>query len=249
MIRRMRSWRARRWKTAIDAVLAGREQPRRSDASTDAWPQESTLPKGDDPGGHPLKGAPPSDARGNSSPAPDLSVELIRVLEVVTTMCGHVISFVEADREERKLAMQADRDERRAILDTLSVLVGRIGDDTSALTVPRERLLGGSMSGGPEPPVDLREADSSRVICCRFGDEWLDGFEIADRVEDADGVGFRIRRRIDGAVLPERFGADDIRPARAPADVDALDVTLTDVESRPWSAAATMPAATSDAEQ
>lgn len=42
----------------------------------------------------------------------------------------------------------------------------------------------------------------------RFTDSWSPGFEI---VEAVDG-GYRIRRRSDGAVLPETTSEADLRP-------------------------------------
>jgi hypothetical protein len=94
-------------------------------------------------------------------PAPtiDVSAELVRLLEVVTTMCDHVIGFVEADREDRQLAMQADRDERRAMVEALSLLIGRMGDAPVIAAPARERAIGGSMSAGPATSIDLRDGD------------------------------------------------------------------------------------------
>jgi len=47
----------------------------------------------------------------------------------------------------------------------------------------------------------------------RFDGNWVQGFEVAD-VEDGDGDDerlFRLRRRSDGAVLPELFRETDVR--------------------------------------
>jgi hypothetical protein len=98
-------------------------------------------------------------------PAPtiDVSAELVRLLEVVTTMCDHMIGFVEADREDRQLAMQADRAERRAVFEALSLLIARMGEAPAIPTPPRERVIGGSMYAGPETGVDLRDLDDDHV--------------------------------------------------------------------------------------
>jgi len=45
----------------------------------------------------------------------------------------------------------------------------------------------------------------------RFDGNWVQGFEVAD-VEDGDEERlFRLRRRSDGAVLPELFRETDVR--------------------------------------
>ena len=52
----------------------------------------------------------------------------------------------------------------------------------------------------------------------RFDGNWVQGFEVAD-VEDGDDEQlFRLRRRSDGAVLPELFRETDVRQGelRAP---------------------------------
>jgi hypothetical protein len=99
------------------------------------------------------------------APAPTMGVsaELVRLLEVVTTMCDHMIGFVEADREDRQLAMQADRAERRAMVEALSLLIARMREAPAIPTPPRERVIGGSMYAGPETGVDLRDLDDDHV--------------------------------------------------------------------------------------
>jgi hypothetical protein len=108
--------------------------------------------------------AAPAPAPPEPVPAPtiDVSAELVRVLEIVTTMCGHVIDFVETDREERRVMMEADHQERRALIEALSLVIGRIGDQP-AIPTPRERVIGGSMRAGPGTPVDLRDPDNDEL--------------------------------------------------------------------------------------
>jgi hypothetical protein len=232
-MRQMRWWRARKLEAAIEAELANTPEPPWVQSSPEEWEQEWALPKSEDGAAPGL--AEPSHA--DTAPPPDLTVELVRVLEVVTSMCGHVISFVEADREERRLTMEAEREERRTMLDALSLLINRLGDGTPALAPPRERILGGSMPAGAEPVIDLRELDASRPVSCRFGDQWLEGFEIAEKVEDDSGVRYRLRRRTDGAMLPELFAAEDIRIADF---IDADGAPVPPVVGA-WSAAITTP--------
>lgn len=60
-------------------------------------------------------------------------------------------------------------------------------------------------------PSELRSG-TPVVVRNRFDGGWADGFEIADD-GTGDGTTFRVRRRCDNAVLPARFGPDDLRTA------------------------------------
>jgi hypothetical protein len=113
----------------------------------------SASPEG--PGAGPSHGTlapvPPAEP---AAAAPDVQVELVRVLDAMTRMCDHVVEYIEADRAERRLMLEA-----------LGKLVGFIGEPRLAdeATAPAaappaaERVLGGSMPAGPEPVIDLRE--------------------------------------------------------------------------------------------
>jgi len=85
-------------------------------------------------------------------PAPasvDVSSELVRVLDVVTTMCDHVIEYIEADRAERRLMIEA-----------LTRLARSLGDAVSSPSAANgERVIGGSMPAGPEDVLDIREPE------------------------------------------------------------------------------------------
>jgi hypothetical protein len=45
----------------------------------------------------------------------------------------------------------------------------------------------------------------------RFGDRWIDGFQIEETVRDGAQTRFRLRRRVDGWVLPELFDEHEVR--------------------------------------
>jgi hypothetical protein len=158
----------------------------------------------------------------------EMPAEFLRLLEVVTSMCDHVIEYIEADRIERRL-----------MVETLTKLGHVITDSAAAAAAPRaatppldapaesfearERVIGGSMPAGPEPVLDLREAErepwnpgaSATEIAVevrgRFGDRWVDGFEICEVMTTPDGPRYRLRRNRDGVVLPELFDATSIR--------------------------------------
>lgn len=70
-----------------------------------------------------------------------------------------------------------------------------------------------------ETVIDLRELEGAEKalhdpveVRCRFGDRWVDGFEICE-VSETDGtLRYRLRRCSDGYVLPTLFVERDVRP-------------------------------------
>jgi hypothetical protein len=157
----------------------------------------------------------------------DMASQLTRALERVTTMCDHVIQYVEVDRAERHAMLEAERAERRLTLEALGQLVRAAGGQPPTLPATSspaaERLLGGSMPAGAEAGddvvLDLTTVEHGPQVRCRFDDVWLDGFEVSEVVHDGEDVRYRLRRVADGAPLPELFASDDIRPVEHP---DAL---------------------------
>ena len=155
-------------------------------------------------------------------PAIDIAAELVRVVEVVSTMCDHLIDYIETDRAERQAMLDADRAERLLMIEALTKLVRSMPDAAThpalleATDGPNaERVVGGSMDAGPEPEadtiIDLRELGTVGEVRCRLGDRWVDGFEICGVSDDELGLRYRVRRRADGVVLPDLVDAADIQ--------------------------------------
>lgn len=70
-----------------------------------------------------------------------------------------------------------------------------------------------SMSSGRSPTA---LAAGTRVdVRSRYVGSWSRGFEVAERV---DQNGYRVRRVSDGAVLPDLFDEDELRPERRRSD-------------------------------
>src|SRR3954452_19087562 len=140
---------------------------------------------------------------------PDLSGELLSLLESVTTMCDRVIEFVEADRAERHLMIEVLTKLSRSV--TTPELIETVaadpfptnGNGNGNGNGSGEKVVGGSMFTAAEPEVDLRERETAVEVRCRFGERWVDGFEIYEVLHNDLGVRYRLRRRIDGVVLPE----------------------------------------------
>jgi hypothetical protein len=80
-------------------------------------------------------------------------------------------------------------------------------------------------AAGPPPPViiDIGLDDEVTLhdalpidgeeMSARFGDRWVDGFEICEAVPYGTEYRYRLKRRVDGSVLPKLFTPDEIRPA------------------------------------
>jgi hypothetical protein len=160
---------------------------------------------------------PPDDAPRAPEPPRSVDatpVDIIRVLEAVTGLCDRVVEYIEADRAERRL-----------VVDALTRLTNAINAAPPAPGAREERVIGGSMPAtGPDAgakTVDLRESETRVEVRCRFGDRWVDGFEIFDVVSDEYGIRYRLKRRIDGVVLPELFLAADIRHMETFEELDA----------------------------
>jgi hypothetical protein len=139
--------------------------------------------------------------------------EVVRVLELAVNVCDHVIECVEADRVER-----------HAIVEALGALATAINGSVAPIVVPearQPRLIGGRVLGGddnrdivhePAPMIDLGEAhDRSVEVKCRYEGRWVDGFEVCETIHTDAGERYRLRRRIDGTILPELFAAPDLR--------------------------------------
>jgi hypothetical protein len=161
----------------------------------------------------------------------DMQPEVLRLLEVVTGMCDHVIEYIEADRAERRLMIETLAQLGRVITDGAAVAVAAqasaLVESPAEQLGAGERVIGGSMPAGPDPVIDLREpepADEPQFsdappttteiaveVRGRFGDRWVGGFEICEVMTTPDGPRYRLRRHRDGVVLPELFDATSIR--------------------------------------
>jgi hypothetical protein len=187
-----------------------------------------------------VPGPTPAETRAETPAGTRLEMpsEFLRLLEVVTSMCDHVIEYIEADRVERRLMVETLTQLGHVITEGAAAATAAAAVAPRASVAPldaptaesfeaRERVIGGSMPAGPETVLDLREAEreaerepwnpsaSAMEIAVevrgRFGDRWVDGFEICEVMTTPDGPRYRLRRNRDGVVLPELFDATSIR--------------------------------------
>ncbi|MDQ1379287.1 MAG: hypothetical protein QOJ71_6 [Actinomycetota bacterium] len=144
-------------------------------------PQPTTAPLG----AHESERSQPSVAESSAGPVVavqlEMQAEFLRLLEVVTSMCDHVIEYIESDRAERRVMVETLTDLGRVITDSAAAVVGAMAagpmieapaadrarsneglasastrDDEPFVDV-RERVIGGSMPAGPDPVIDLVE--------------------------------------------------------------------------------------------
>ena len=68
------------------------------------------------------------------------------------------------------------------------------------------------MAPSPIPPTHLSRfipPGEQVEVRCRYDGRWVDGFAVAEPVAE----GYRVRRALDGLVLPDPFRPEDVRPA------------------------------------
>jgi hypothetical protein len=81
-----------------------------------------------------------------------------------------------------------------------------------------DEASGRSIDLNAELLADLPIAPSTRderplrcEVHLQFGDRWIDGFQIEETVHQGERTQFRLRRRVDGWVLPELFDESEVR--------------------------------------
>lgn len=63
----------------------------------------------------------------------------------------------------------------------------------------------------PVAPATRAEQPLECEVRLRFGDRWIDGFQIEETIHCGTNIQFRLRRRVDGWVLPELFDESEVR--------------------------------------
>jgi hypothetical protein len=123
--------------------------------------------------------------------------------------------------------IEADREERRELVQTITALASALAEHAQ---VPAGQLIGGTVYG--TPPADDAFADDSApetidlialegdvavmspapgdVVRCRFGDRWVDGFEILEVHSRGGRARCRVRRRSDGSIVRKLFETSDL---------------------------------------
>ncbi|MDQ1519452.1 MAG: hypothetical protein QOI55_525 [Actinomycetota bacterium] len=152
-------------------------------------------------------------------------------LERVVACCDRLVERVDEERSERRTLAAAIDGLARSLLQarenavrpaaTNKVIGGSffgVSSSTLALDVPE--AASPATPTAPASVIDIRTHEVAvapdRVVevRCRFGDRWVDGFEVCELIADDERVRYRLRRTADGSVLPTLFDADDVREMR-----------------------------------
>ena len=106
----------------------------------------------------------------------------------------------------------------------------RTGDPTAATAGPTSApaptadstidLTDELMAELPVAPATRQEQPLACEVHLQFGDRWIDGFQIEETIHSGDLTQFRLRRQVDGWVLPELFDESEVRVFMQPV-VDA----------------------------
>ncbi|HEY5172800.1 MAG TPA: hypothetical protein VIK54_13815, partial [Acidimicrobiia bacterium] len=139
------------------------------------------------------------------------SAEMTAALEHVASLFARLAERIEADRLDRH---------------ALSEVVGHLARKLEAVDTSRPNVIGDSVLAAP--PVETHQLgvdhaaddepemsfDVGAKVCCRFGDQWIDGVEIVAISGDSAKPMYRLRRGLDGYELPTLFCARDLRLAQ-----------------------------------
>jgi hypothetical protein len=139
---------------------------------------------------------PPALGAGRASgatPPPRASTPTEQFTEVVPTDAGPSVGTVIGGSIDPS-RLNADPD------DSLERPVDRAIDLTTDL-----------LADLPVAPATRDERPLRCEVHLQFGDRWIDGFQIEETVHDGNRTQFRLRRRVDGWVLPELFDESEVR--------------------------------------
>ena len=88
------------------------------------------------------------------------------------------------------------------------------GVQTSPVAAPVDTtidLTADFMAELPVAPATRAERPLACEVHLQFGDRWITGFQIEETIRDGDITQFRLRRQVDGWVLPELFDESEVR--------------------------------------
>lgn len=101
---------------------------------------------------------------------------------------------------------------------TQNSVLGSIGDPTPAIptastpaTDSTIDLTDELLAELPVAPATRKEQPLACEVHLQFGDRWIDGFQIEETIHTGELTQFRLRRQVDGWVLPELFDESEVR--------------------------------------
>jgi hypothetical protein len=155
--------------------------------------------------------------------------EMHLALDRVASACDRLGEHVHADRAEHtaladaisQLTAQLAAPAARSIGARASTVIGGSVAPPADLevteVVPTAQLPSEDVDDAMPIVIDIRDhvldgnGTAAVQVHCRFGDRWVEGFEIHEIIESATALRYRLRRSSDGYVLPTLFTDDDVR--------------------------------------
>jgi hypothetical protein len=130
--------------------------------------------------------------------------EFANAIEHVGRMCELIAERIESEREERK-----------ALTAAMGMLAQQALNAPTSQAPSRPRVLGGSVFATPTDDADIVLDDLAlfeigTTVRCRFGDQWIDGLEVCEIIDNIETLKYRLRRSADGYVLPALFNGRDL---------------------------------------
>jgi hypothetical protein len=137
--------------------------------------------------------------------------EFANAIEHVGRMCELIAERIESEREERK-----------ALTAAMGMLAQHALNPPANQAPARPRVLGGSVYATPTNDNDivlveegmnvddLAMFEIGTSVRCRFGDQWIDGLEVCEIIDNIETLKYRLRRSADGYVLPALFSGRDL---------------------------------------
>jgi hypothetical protein len=107
-------------------------------------------------------------------------------------------------------------DPSRLNAETTEILDGAIGTPMPTTNGRAIDLTADLLADLPIAPANPDERPLECEVHLQFGDRWIDGFQIEETVHEGNRTSFRLRRRVDGWVLPELFDESEVRVVTQP---------------------------------
>ncbi len=156
-------------------------------------------------------------------------VELLRALFEIAAVNTELRKQLEIEQTHRSdLTRAIDRLAMFVAAPALTPTID-IGPRVAAADQGAGSIIGGTIDPGTidtsltdagtiDLTADLPIAPSTRAerpleceVHLQFGDRWINGFQIEETIRDGDVTQFRLRRQVDGWVLPELFDETEVR--------------------------------------
>ena len=97
-------------------------------------------------------------------------------------------------------------------------ILGSISDPTPAIPTASAPVTDSTidltdelMAELPVAPATRKEQPLACEVHLQVGDRWIDGFQIEETIHTGELTQFRLRRQVDGWVLPELFDESEVR--------------------------------------